>query len=97
MGKQCVVLEDHPETALLRPELRDILPLDDHPSAVRLLEAAEQPERRGLSAAAGAEQGKNLPSLQSEREAEEAGAHSEAPREVVQFQVWHARNPDAEC
>ena len=68
LGKQGVVLKDHPEAAPCRRHSRNRLIRDRDAAAVRGLEAREEAQHRGLAAAGRAEQGEDFPSRDLERD-----------------------------
>ena len=50
MREEAVVLEDDPETAAMRRQVRDILASEEYPARFGTLEAGCDPERRRLAA-----------------------------------------------
>ena len=69
MGKERVVLEHHAEPPGHRIGPGHVLAVDQDPAGVGRLESRQQPERRGLAAAAGPQQREDLASLERERDA----------------------------
>ncbi len=60
------MLEDHSESAALGSERGHLLAVDDDPSLIESLEAAEKPERGRLPAPARAQQRQDRPPLDAE-------------------------------
>ena len=102
--EQSVVLEHHAEPARDRRHRGDVLLLHEHPPRVRRLEPREQPERRGLAAAARPEEREQLTPLEAERDPvdchgaiepldqaldSEEGAHGHAVRPVPR--TWRSQ------
>lgn len=59
--KQRIALEDGVDLALVGRQVRHVLSAQQHPSGVRLFEPGQDPQERGLAAAARTQQGKNSP------------------------------------
>ena len=68
VGEQRVVLEHHPEPAMHRFHPGDILALDQDAPLVRGLEPGQQPEHRGLAAAAGPQEREHLAPCEGQRD-----------------------------
>ncbi|MGY3368949.1 hypothetical protein ACVWZL_006074 [Bradyrhizobium sp. GM2.4] len=67
--KQRVVLEHHVDRPLMRQRLRDVLAAEQNAPLIRRFETGEHAQKRGLAAAAGPEQRKELAGLDVERDA----------------------------
>ena len=60
VGEQGVALEDGVDVALVGGDVVDALAQEEHVALVRLLEAADDAQDRGLAAAGGAQQGEEF-------------------------------------
>ena len=82
--EQGVALEDDADVAVLDGDMGDVLAADDDAALGGLDEAGERPERRGLAAAGGAEEGKELPLLHVDVDVVQGGEIAEFHHDVVQ-------------
>ena len=63
MRPERIGLEHHADVALPRRHLKHVLPADDHAPVLRVVEAGDKAQQRGLAAARRTEKGKELARL----------------------------------
>ena len=68
VGEEAVGLEDHPNIAAVRGDVGDVLPADEDPALVELLEPGHRPQGCRLAATGGSEQGDELTRSDGDRE-----------------------------
>ena len=91
MRKQRVVLEHHVDRPLVRQHVGDVPAVEQDAALVRRLEAGEHAQQRGLAAAAGAEQRKELAGPDVERDVIDRAKIAEFFRDAFDAQQRHLR------
>ena len=86
MRKQRVALEHHVDRPLVRRHRRDVLAVEQDAALVRRLEAGEHAQQRGLAAAGGAEQRKELAGADVERDVIDRAETAEFLRHALDAQ-----------
>ena len=91
--EEAVGLEDHPHVALVGRRARQVLPVDDDPSGVGLVEAGDEAQRRRLAAAARAEQRDELPRVEREVDPLERRDRAEGAPQLLELDVGGHQRP----
>ena len=87
MREECIALEDHAETALLRLQLIDAVAAEADLAARKRKQPRDTIESRRFAAAGGAEQGDEFARLDRQVDAVERVVSPEGPAQAIEFET----------